>query len=146
MIDVTDKPATSRHAVAQSTVRLPAEAFQALKQKNTSKGDALAVAELAGIMAAKRTSDLIPLCHPLPLTSVKVRAELNENNQTVRFTAHCKTTAQTGVEMEAMTAVSIAALTLYDMLKGVSKGILIENTQLLKKEGGKSGLWQRNSA
>ena len=141
MVDVSEKAATVRRAVAEAFVRLPPEVLESLKSGDTKKGDAVAVAELAGVMAAKRTSELIPLCHPLPLTNVSVKGTVK--NEGVRFEAICKTTAQTGVEMEAMTAVSVAALTLYDMLKGISKGITIEKIQLLAKEGGKSGLWQR---
>ena len=139
MVDVSAKPDTVRSARAQSFVALPQEAINAVRD-GSKKGDALAVAELAGIMAAKRTSDLIPLCHPLPLSRVTVRGELQEGG--VRFEAVCKTTGPTGVEMEAMTAASIAALTLYDMLKSISKGIIIEQLRLLEKSGGKSGLWQ----
>ncbi len=144
MVDVSDKAATARRAVAEVFVKLPPEVLEALLAGENTKGDAMAVAELAGIMAAKRTSELIPLCHPLPLTKVTVKGTVDEAQFLVRFEAVCKTTAQTGVEMEAMTAASIAALTLYDMLKGVSKGIVIERLQLVEKEGGKSGLWQRS--
>jgi cyclic pyranopterin monophosphate synthase len=144
MVDVSTKPETARRAVAEVFVTLPPEVLQVLIKGETKKGDAIAVAELAGIMAAKRTSELIPLCHPLPLTKVSVRGSIDQASSQVRFEAICKTTGQTGVEMEAMTAASIAALTLYDMLKGVSKGIVIERLQLLEKEGGKSGLWQRS--
>jgi cyclic pyranopterin monophosphate synthase len=142
MVDVSEKSATVRRAIAEAFVELPAEVLESLQRGDTKKGDAIAVAELAGIMAAKRTSELIPLCHPLPLTKVSVKGTIIHEG--VRFEAICKTTAQTGVEMEAMTAVSVAALTLYDMLKGISKGIVIEKIQLLEKEGGKSGLWQRS--
>jgi cyclic pyranopterin monophosphate synthase len=141
MVDVSGKSVTIRRAVAETFVRLPLEVLESLERSNTKKGDAVAVAELAGIMAAKRTSELIPLCHPLPLTNVSVKGMVTDGG--IHFEAVCKTTAQTGVEMEAMTAVSVAALTLYDMLKGMSKGIVIEKIQLLEKEGGKSGLWQR---
>lgn len=138
MVDVSHKLPTSRSAVAEAVVWLPPEALAALPG-GVGKGDALAVAELAGIMAAKRTSELIPLCHPLPLTSVKVTGALTPPQ--VVFTATCQTTAQTGVEMEALTAASVAALTLYDMLKAASKGIVIREVRLLSKEGGKSGPW-----
>jgi cyclic pyranopterin monophosphate synthase len=141
MVDVSEKSSTARRAVAEAFVRLPPEVLESVQHGNTKKGDVIAVAELAGIMAAKRTSELIPLCHPLPLTKVSVKGTLTHDG--VHFEAVCKTAAQTGVEMEAMTAVSVAALTLYDMLKGISKGIVIEKIQLLEKEGGKSGLWQR---
>lgn len=143
MVDVSHKPDTARQAIAEVMVGLPAEAINSLKEGSTSKGDALAVAELAGIMAAKRTAELIPLCHPLPLSRVTVKADLLEAG--VRFEALCKTTGKTGVEMEAMTAASVAALTLYDMLKGISKGIVIKELRLLEKTGGKSGKWQAAS-
>ena len=141
MVDVSHKPETARQAVAEAVVKLPSEAFDGLRA-GTAKGDAVAVAELAGIMAAKRTAELIPLCHPLPLTKVTVKGEVLSAEKSVRFEAVCKTTAKTGVEMEALTAASVAALTLYDMLKGISKGIVIEQVRLLQKEGGKSGTWQ----
>lgn len=139
MVDVSDKPDTARSASAEAFVALPPEAVTAVRE-GSKKGDAVAVAELAGIMAAKKTSDLIPLCHPLPLSRVTVRGELQDAG--VRFEAVCKTTGPTGVEMEALSAASVAALTLYDMLKSVSKGIVIERVRLLEKSGGKSGLWQ----
>jgi cyclic pyranopterin monophosphate synthase len=141
MVDVSEKSSTARRAVAEAFVKLSLEVLESLKSGGTKKGDAVAVAELAGIMAAKRTSELIPLCHPLPLTKVSVKGTVTQDG--VCFEAVCKTTAPTWVEMEAMTAVSVAALTLYDMLKGISKDIVIEKIQLLEKEGGKSGLWQR---
>lgn len=141
MVDVSAKADTVRQAVAEAVVRLPAEALHVLREGSAEKGDPVAVAELAGIMAAKRTADLIPLCHPLPLSKVSVRGTVQLENF-VRFEAFCKTTAKTGVEMEALTAATVAALTLYDMLKSVSKGIVIEHVRLLSKEGGKSGPWQ----
>lgn len=110
-------------------------------QAGSEKGDPIAVAELAGIMAAKKTSELIPLCHPLPLTKVSVRGELEKGAARVRFTATCRVTGKTGVEMEALTAASVAALTLYDMLKAHGKGMVIEQVKLLSKTGGKSGDW-----
>lgn len=142
MVDVSAKTETVRQAVAEATVRLPPEALRMVQGGSAKKGDAVAVAELAGIMAAKRTADLIPLCHPLPLSKVSVRGTVQPKENSVRFEALCKTTAKTGVEMEALTAASVAALTLYDMLKSVSKGIVIEHIRLLSKEGGKSGPWQ----
>jgi cyclic pyranopterin monophosphate synthase len=138
MVDVGGKPVTARLATAEAVVRLPPEAAAWL-EGGGPKGDALQVAELAGIMAAKRTPELIPLAHPLPLASVTVRGQVGEAS--VRFVASCKTTASTGVEMEALTAASVAALTLYDMLKGAAKGIVIESVRLLRKEGGRSGTW-----
>ncbi len=141
MVDVSDKAETAREAVACSSVLLPREVFAALT-RGPDKGDPVAVAELAGIMAAKRTSDLIPLCHPLPLTKVSVRGEIDAANSLVTFTATCRVNGQTGVEMEALTAVSIAALTLYDMLKAYGKSMVIQETRLLSKTGGKSGEWR----
>ncbi len=138
MVDVSSKEATLRRAEAQALVSLPPEAAAALR--DNPKGDAVAVAELAGIMAAKRTAELIPLCHPLPLSKVAVTG--TEEGDRVRFVAVCQTTAAPGVEMEALTAASVAALTLYDMLKAASKGIVIEEVRLLSKEGGKSGPWR----
>lgn len=140
MVDVSDKPSTVRSAVAEAVVRLPPAALAWLDE-GAPKGDAIQVAELAGIMAAKRTPDLIPLAHPLPLTSVTVRGE--RHGERVRFEARCATTAPTGVEMESLTAASVAALTLYDMLKGATKDIEIETVRLLAKEGGRSGSWTR---
>ena len=140
MVDVSHKPDTRREALAEAWVALPSAAAAALEAGASAKGDPIAVAELAGIMAAKRTSDLIPLCHPLPLSRVAVRGE--RQGARVRFEASCATTAATGVEMEALTAASVAALTLYDMLKGLDKGIVIEHVRLLAKEGGKSGPWR----
>lgn len=140
MVDVSAKAPTAREAVASATVLLPAEAMAAL-DTGVPKGDPIVVAELAGVMAAKRTADLIPLCHPLPLTSVGVVGERSDRG--VRFEATCKTTGPTGVEMEALTAASIAALTLYDMLKSVSKGIVVTDVMLIAKRGGRSGPWLR---
>lgn len=142
MVDVSGKPVTPREAVAESLVRLPPEARAGLEA--AEKGDPLRVAEIAGIQAAKRTSELIPLCHPLALERVEVRADAEED--AVRITARCLTSARTGVEMEALTAVSVAALTVYDMLKGHGKGIEIERTRLLSKEGGATGSWRSTSA
>ena len=144
MVDVTAKPTTAREALAEAIVRLPAAAAVRLEPDGNPKGDPLAVAELAGVMAAKRTSELIPLCHPLPLDSVEVRCQRIDDGRAVRVTARCRTDARTGVEMEAMTAASVAALTLYDMLKGASKGIEIEAVRLLEKRGGASGTWVRS--
>lgn len=141
MVDVSEKDETKREAVAVSMLDLPEAALNALQAGGVGKGDAVAVAELAGIMGAKRTSELIPLCHPLPLTKVSVVGEVDAPRGQVSFTATCRVTGKTGVEMEALTAASIAALTLYDMLKAISKGIVIRETKLLSKMGGKSGEW-----
>ena len=140
MVDVSAKDSTAREAFASATVVLPPAAVDALRADNP-KGDPIVVAELAGIMAAKRTSELIPLCHPLPLASVQVRAVQEADR--ITFEARCKTTAQTGVEMEALTAASVAALTLYDMLKYASKGIVVTDVMVLEKRGGRSGTWVR---
>lgn len=144
MVDVTDKPPTSRSASAQATVRMRPETLAMIHSGSHPKGDVFAVARIAGIQAAKRTHELIPLCHPLLLTSVKVQLEALEPDQ-VRILATCKLSGQTGVEMEALTAASVAALTLYDMCKAVDKGMVIENVQLLEKIGGKSGHYQASA-
>jgi cyclic pyranopterin monophosphate synthase len=142
MVDVTNKQMTSRHAIATSAIKMLPTTFALAMSGNSPKGDVRIVAELAGVMAAKRTSDLIPLCHPLALTSVKV--EITPDDDAAGFTieANVSCTGPTGVEMEAMTAASIAALTLYDMLKAVDRGMIIGPTRLIEKSGGKSGLWQ----
>ena len=129
MVDVGSKPLSRRRATARATVRMAAETASRLRE--LPKGDALATAQLAGIMAAKRTSELIPLCHPLPLTHVSVELEVGED--AVEITATAETTAQTGVEMEALTAVSVAALTIYDMAKAVDKGMVVEAVRLVEK-------------
>ena len=145
MVDVGAKPVTSRRAVARGEVRLGPDAWRALASGETPKGDALAVARIAGIQAAKRTSDLIPLCHPLPITKIGVDLKPISSRRVVRITAEVRCDAKTGVEMEAMTAVSIAALALYDMLKGVDRSISIGPIELTDKSGGKSGTWKRKS-
>lgn len=143
MVDTTAKPSTGRRAVASARVLMSAETLAAVRTHRTPKGDPLETARLAGIMAAKRTSDLIPLCHPLPLTHADVRAQIEGTG--VYLEAEVSTNAQTGVEMEALTAVSIAALTIYDMCKALEKGIRITDIQLESKTGGKSGDYQRQS-
>ncbi len=140
MVDVADKPATVREAIAECTVRMSPETIEAVRE-GTAKGDALQVARVAGIMAAKRTPDLIPLCHPLPISSVRVDFDFVEGG--VRITTRVRVTAQTGVEMEALTAASVAGLTLIDMVKAVEKGVHLENVRLLEKSGGRSGTWKR---
>ena len=139
MVDVSAKEITRRVAVAEAVVRLSPEAFAALEEGSLAKGDALAVARIAGITGAKKTSDLIPLCHPLPLSSVSVAIELDRETSTVRIEATAAVAARTGVEMEALTAASVAALAIYDMCKAIDKGITIERIRLLRKEGGVSG-------
>ena len=139
MVDVSDKPSTTREAVASGFVRMSPETLALAVSGSGRKGDVRAVAELAGVMAAKKTSDLIPLCHPLALSKVEVSVEPTDGGLAV--TARVKTTGPTGVEMEALTAASIACLTIYDMLKAAEKGMVIEAVRLLEKTGGKSGDW-----
>ena len=139
MVDVSAKPATERTAIAKGSVVMKPATLEMIKQGEMAKGDVLAVAQMAGIMAAKQTSHLIPLCHPLPITSVSVEFKLDVERSVVDITATVKTTAQTGVEMEALTAVSVAALTIYDMGKAVDRGMRIESIRLARKSGGKSG-------
>ncbi len=139
MVDVTQKPETDRLAVARGEVRMTPETLTLIREGNLKKGDVLTVAQLAGIMAAKRTPELIPLCHPLPLTHVDVTFRLVEELPGIEITASVRTTAQTGAEMEALTAVSVAALTIYDMAKAAEKTMRIENIRLVEKRGGKSG-------
>jgi cyclic pyranopterin monophosphate synthase len=143
MVDVSGKESTLRVATAEATVKLRPEAVEALKVGGVGKGDPLTVAQLAGIMAAKKTGELIPLCHPLPISSAEVNLEFHPEQAEVYITATVKTKGETGVEMEALTAVSVAALTVYDMLKAASKGLEITDVRLLYKSGGKSGEWRR---
>jgi len=141
MVDVSDKAVTTREAVAEGFVRMAPETLALALSGEGKKGDVRAVAEIAGVMAAKQTSNLIPMCHPLPISKAEVRVEAAEGGLSV--TARVKTTGQTGVEMEALTACSIACLTLYDMLKAAEKGMVIEAVRLVSKTGGKSGDWKR---
>ena len=141
MVDVGAKQTSARRAVASARVLMSKETVEAVRAHRTPKGDPLEVARLAGIMAAKRTAELIPLCHPLALTHVEVRAELADDG--VRLEAEAATTAQTGVEMEALTAAAVAALTVYDMCKAIDKGMTINDLRLEEKTGGKSGDWKR---
>ena len=140
MVDVSDKAATAREAVAEGFVRMTPETLKLALSGEGRKGDVRAVAEIAGVMAAKKTADLIPMCHPLALSKVEVRVEAAEGGLSV--TARVKTTGPTGVEMEALTAVSVACLTLYDMLKAAEKTMVIEAVRLTSKTGGKSGDWR----
>jgi cyclic pyranopterin phosphate synthase len=140
MVDVGQKPDTDREAIARGSVTMQPATLALIESNGFKKGDVLGVARIAGIMGVKRTSDLIPLCHPLPLTSVAVEFELDTSRSSVDITATARTTAKTGVEMEAMTAVSIAALTIYDMCKAVDRGMRIEAVRLVRKSGGRSGL------
>ena len=143
MVDTTDKSASSRRAIASARVLMNAETIAAIRNHQTPKGDPLETARLAGIVAAKRTADLIPLCHPLPLTHIDVRAELRDEG--VYLESEVATRAQTGVEMEALTAVSVAALTVYDMCKALDKSMTIGDIRLESKTGGKSGDYRRET-
>ncbi len=142
MVDVSGKPVTDRIAVAQGQVRMSAETLALVIEGRAKKGDVLAVARLAGIMGAKKTADLIPLCHPLPITKVSLDLTPDDALPGVRITATVKTSGQTGVEMEALTAVAVAALTVYDMLKAAEKGMVIEGIAVTLKDGGKSGRYE----
>jgi len=142
MVDVSEKAVTSREATACAEVQMLPETLKLITEGGHKKGDVLAVARIAGIQAAKRTSDLIPLCHPLMLSKVTVELEPDQAASCIRISATCKLAGQTGVEMEALTAASVAALTIYDMCKAVDKGMVISAVKLLEKKGGKSGHWQ----
>ncbi len=139
MVDVGAKDVTERVAIARATVTMQAATLKLIQTKKAAKGDVLAVAQLAGIMAAKRTADLIPLCHPLALNSVDVKLSCNARRRVVDIEATCKLKGRTGVEMEALTAASVAALTVYDMCKAVDRGMVISEVRLIHKSGGKSG-------
>jgi cyclic pyranopterin monophosphate synthase len=141
MVDVSEKADTTRIAIAEALITMTREAFETLHDGAAPKGDVFAAARLAGIMAVKKTSQLIPLCHPLPISNAKIEISMHAPTE-VRILSEVKTTGKTGVEMEALTAVSVAALTLYDMLKSVDKGIVIGPIKLLEKSGGKSGTWR----
>jgi cyclic pyranopterin phosphate synthase len=142
MVDVGDKQITRRSARASGLMRMSTETLSLIRDKRAAKGDVLEVARLAGIMATKRTSDLIPLCHPLPIESVTIDFTF-ESEQTLRIEATVQVEAKTGIEMEALTAVSVAALTVYDMCKSADRGITIERIRLEEKSGGRSGHWRR---
>lgn len=142
MVDVSSKPVTDRVAVAVGAVRMSLETLTLITEGRAKKGDVLSVARLAGIMAAKKTSDLIPLCHPLPITKVALELTADPELPGVRIEATVKTSGQTGVEMEALTAVSVAALTVYDMVKAVEKSMVIDGVRLILKDGGKSGRYE----
>jgi cyclic pyranopterin monophosphate synthase len=143
MVDVGNKPVTARRAVAQAVVRMSPETAAAVQAGDAPKGDVLGTARIAGIQAAKRTGELIPLCHPVGLDFVDVEAETDPDQGTITLTATASVTARTGIEMEAMTAAAVAALTVYDMVKGLERGVVIEAVQLLEKSGGRSGTWRR---
>ena len=145
MVDVAAKPVTDRRAVARATVRMTPETAARVAAGDAPKGDVLGVARIAGIQAAKRTGDLIPLCHPIGLDHVDVEGTIDAAAGLVTLTATARVSARTGVEMEAMTAAAVAALTVYDMVKGLDKGVAIEQVVLLEKSGGRSGGWARGS-
>ena len=145
MVDVGEKPATERRAVARALVRVSQATAQAVLADDAPKGDVIGVARIAGIQAAKRTSELIPLCHPLALSFVGVEGSVDAAEGLITLTAEARTTGPTGVEMEALTAASVAALTVYDMVKGIERGAEIASVTLLEKAGGRSGEWRRGS-
>jgi len=144
MVDVSDKDVTRREATARATVSMQPETARLIASGGVAKGDVLAVAQVAGVMAAKRTPDLIPLCHPLPITGVDMAFDLDLENARLEIRATVRVTGRTGVEMEALTAASVAALTVYDMCKAVDRGMSISNVELLRKSGGKSGEFVRS--
>ena len=146
MVDVSDKPATERRAVARALVRVTPETAARVKAGDAPKGDVIGVARIAGIQAAKRTSELIPLCHPLALSYVGVEGEIDAAAGEITLIAEARTTGPTGVEMEALTAASVAALTVYDMVKGIERGAEIASVALDAKSGGRSGEWRRDGA
>jgi cyclic pyranopterin phosphate synthase len=144
MVDVSDKAATARTATAAGSLTCLPETLEQVRAGTLQKGSVIATAELAGVMAAKRTAELIPLCHPLPLTKAEVKVELDEGMPGFRVNAEVRTNGVTGVEMEALTAVSVACLTLFDMLKAIDRSMVIGGIEVLSKSGGKSGDWQRS--
>ena len=146
MVDVGSKADTHRVAIAAGSIRMLPATLELVKKGDAKKGDVLGIARLAGIMASKRTGELIPLCHPLPLTHVAVEFDIDEANNSVHCKATTETVGKTGVEMEAMTAVSVALLTIYDMLKAADRGMTVEAVRLLEKRGGKSGHWVADKA
>jgi cyclic pyranopterin phosphate synthase len=143
MVDVAEKPLTARRAVARGRVRFSRDAYDTVRRDGSAKGDILRVAELAGVMGGKRTSELIPLCHPLPLDAINVAAKYSDDSAVIEITADVRTTGRTGVEMEALTAVSIACLAVYDMTKSVDKAMTIEAIELVEKSGGASDDFRR---
>jgi len=146
MVDVGDKPSSDRRALARAVVRVSAETARAVQAGDAPKGDVLGTARIAGIQAAKRTSELIPLCHPLSLSFVGVEGSVDAGKGEIVLTAEARTTGPTGVEMEALTAAAVAALTVYDMVKGIERGARIAEVELLEKSGGRSGEWRRDAA
>ncbi len=146
MVDVSEKPATAREAVAQGVITMQPETFNLIRDQKVKKGNVLETARIAGVMAAKRTAELIPMCHPLAITHVKVDFSSQPESQSIRIEATVRVVAQTGVEMEALTAVSVAALTIYDMCKSYDRAMTISDVHLLRKSGGKNGTFVRESS
>ena len=144
MVDISDKNVTERLASAISSISMNEQTLNMIKSSSAKKGDVLGIARIAGIMAAKKTSELIPLCHPISLSSVKIDFEIDDNTNSINIICNCKLNGKTGLEMEALTAVSIAALTIYDMCKAVDREMTITKTQLTYKSGGKSGTFKRD--
>ncbi len=144
MVDIADKSSTARRALAAGRIVMQAETLDLIRQGKHKKGDVLGVARIAGIMATKRTADLVPMCHPLALTHVAVEFEVDADANAIECTVTAETTGQTGVEMEALTGVQISLLTIYDMCKAIDRGMVISDVRLLEKSGGKSGHWKRN--
>jgi cyclic pyranopterin phosphate synthase len=142
MVNVGDKPSTHRIAIAIGKITMLPETFKMVETGNHKKGDVLGIARIAGIQASKRTADLIPLCHPLALTHVSIEFQLKQNTSTIECKVRAETTGPTGVEMEALTAVQVALLTIYDMCKAVDRGMVMSDVKLLEKSGGKSGIWK----
>ena len=145
MIDVGDKPVSKRTAVASGIISMLPATLQLIQQGDAKKGDVLGIARIAAIQASKKTADLIPLCHPISLTKIAITFEVDEKATTITCNATCETTGQTGVEMEALTAVSVGLLTIYDMCKAADRGMMISEIKLLEKQGGKSGDWVATS-
>ena len=146
MVDVGDKAITQRTAVTEGYIEMQASTLKLILEGGHQKGDVLGIARIAGIMASKKTAELIPLCHPLPLTHVEIQLNADVERNRIRCQTTVKTNGQTGVEMEALNATQIALLTIYDMCKAVDRGMVIQSVRLLEKEGGKSGHWQHNAA
>jgi cyclic pyranopterin phosphate synthase len=144
MVDIADKPSSARRAIAAGRIVMQAETLELIQQGGHKKGDVLGAARIAGIMATKRTSDLVPMCHPIALTHVAVEFETDPDAGAVECTVTAETTGQTGVEMEALTGVQVTLLTIYDMCKSIDRGMVISDVRLLEKSGGKSGHWKRD--
>jgi len=143
MVDVGDKPTTVREALAAGSISMQPETLALIREGGHKKGDVLGIARVAGIMAAKKTADLIPLCHPIPITAIELSFEIDQATLSIQCQASVQTRAQTGIEMEALVAVNVALLTIYDMCKAVDRGMILNNIGLLKKSGGRSGEWHR---